>query len=143
MSVEIEPAREASAELVEAAARLLPQLSARASVPGRAELAEIVASAATELLLARSGGTIVGMLTLVWFRTPTGVHALVEDVVVDAAARGAGVGEALVRAALARARERGATAVDLTSRPQREAANRLYQRLGFEPRHTNLYRFTL
>ena len=75
------------------------------------------------------------------FRIPTAVRAIIEDVVVDAAARGRGVGEALTNAAVARARAEGCRTVDLTSRPSREAANRLYQRLGFQPRDTNVYRF--
>ena len=88
-------------------------------------------------------GEIVGMLTLVVFRIPTGVRALIEDVVVDETARGRGVGEALTYAAFDRARAAGAKTVDLTSRPSREAANRLYQRLGFERRDTNVYRYSL
>ena len=78
-----------------------------------------------------------------WFRIPTGVRAWIEDVVVDGDARGRGVGEALNRHALDRARMLGAKTVDLTSRPSREAANRLYQRIGFVPRETNVYRFDL
>ena len=86
-------------------------------------------------------GRILGSLTLVVFPIPTGIRAWIEDVVVDEAARGRGVGEALNRAALDRARAAGARTVDLTSRPSREAANRLYQRIGFQPRDTNVYRF--
>jgi len=88
-----------------------------------------------------STGAVVGSLTLVVFRIPTGVRAWIEDVVVDGAARGRGVGEALNRFALDRAAALGARTVDLTSRPTREAANRLYRRLGFEPRDTNIYRY--
>jgi len=80
------------------------------------------------------------MMTLVVFRIPTGVRAWIEDVVVDEAARGRGVGEALNRVAIQRAHDAGARTVDLTSRPSREAANRLYSRLGFEQRDTNVYR---
>jgi len=93
------------------------------------------------LLVARLDGRIVGSLTLALFRIPTGMRAWIEDVVVDEAARGHGVGDALNRAALEIAAERGARTVDLTSRPSREAANRLYRRLGFQPRETNVYRF--
>ena len=88
-------------------------------------------------------GTLLGSLTLALFRIPTGLRAWIEDVVVDDAARGRGVGEELNRVALRRAAEAGATTVDLTSRPSREAANRLYQRLGFERRDTNVYRIKL
>lgn len=122
--------------------RLLPQLSSSNLPPGREALEEIVRSPATQLLLAVEGETILGALTLAVFRLPTGLRAWIEDVVVDADARGKGVGEALNREALRRAAGLGATTVDLTSRPSREAANRLYQRLGFERRETNVYRYT-
>jgi ribosomal protein S18 acetylase RimI-like enzyme len=94
-------------------------------------------------LLAKLDGAIVGSLTLVIFNIPTGIRAWIEDVVVDGDARGNGVGEALNLFAIEEARKRGAVTVDLTSRPSREAANRLYQRLGFVARDTNVYRFTL
>jgi ribosomal protein S18 acetylase RimI-like enzyme len=92
-------------------------------------------------LLAKVDGVIVGSLTLVIFHIPTGIRAWIEDVVVDVDARGKGVGEALNKFALAEAKRQGATTVDLTSRPSREAANRLYQRLGFKARETNVYRY--
>jgi ribosomal protein S18 acetylase RimI-like enzyme len=137
----VEEATRVDDELVNAVARLIPQLSSSA-VPGRQELTQIVDSEAAILLVVRTGeGAIVGSLTLVLFRVPTGVRAWIEDVVVDEAARGAGVGEALVRAALSRATAAGARSVDLTSRPSRASANRLYQRLGFETRTTNVYRW--
>ncbi|MDP9452321.1 MAG: GNAT family N-acetyltransferase [Actinomycetota bacterium] len=140
----IEEVGAATSEVVAAFARLVPQLSRSAPPPGQAELAEMVASPATTLLVARtSAGEIVGSLTLVGFRIPTGLRAWIEDVVVDESARGAGVGEALVRAALESAAAAGARSVDLTSRPSREAANRLYRRLGFERRETNVYRLEL
>ena len=131
-------------ELVEAFVALIPQLSTSSPPTSRAELEEIVASEADTLLVARDGtGRIVGTLTLAVFRIPTGVRAWIEDVVVDHAARGMGVGDALVDAAVARAAAAGAKTVDLTSRPSREAANRLYVRKGFELRTTNVYRFSL
>lgn len=139
----IEVANEATAELVDAFARLIPQLSRSSPPPTAAEVAEMVASPATDVLVARVDGRVVGSLTLVVFRIPTGVRAWIEDVVVDDAARGHGVGEALNRAALDLARSKGAKTVDLTSRPSREAANRLYRRLGFVERETNVYRFDL
>lgn len=130
-------------ELVSAFARLTPQLSRSAPAPGPAELAAVTASPATRLLVARVDGRVVGSLTLAVFAIPTGVRAWIEDVVTDEAARGRGVATALVRRALALATEAGARTVDLTSRPDREAANRLYARLGFERRATNVYRFDL
>jgi ribosomal protein S18 acetylase RimI-like enzyme len=93
--------------------------------------------------VARLDGEVVGSLTLAFYRIPTGLKAWIEDVVVDDTARGRGLGEALNRAALDEARRRGAKDVSLTSRPSREAANRLYRRIGFEPRETNVYRYTL
>jgi ribosomal protein S18 acetylase RimI-like enzyme len=131
---------------VEAFGRLIPQLSSSNPPPSETELAEICESAASVLLVAvdrDDDDRILGSLTLAWFRIPTGVRAWIEDVVVDESARGHGVGELLNRAALDRARQLGAKTVDLTSRPSREAANRLYQRIGFVPRDTNVYRFSL
>lgn len=133
-------------ELVESIARLIPQLSASASIPTANHLECLVASSAAQLLIARDpnqSDRIVGTLTLVLFRIPTGVRAWIEDVVVDQPARRRGVGELLCRAAIERARTAGARNVDLTSRSARKAANRLYQRLGFSPRVTNLYRYPL
>lgn len=131
-------------ELVRAFATLIPQLSSSNPPPTAAELAEIIAAPATQLLLAvDDDGTVLGALTLAVFRIPTGLRAWIEDVVVDDAARGRGVGEALNQEALDRARAAGATTVDLTSRPSREAANRLYQRIGFQQRTTNVYRYDL
>lgn len=140
----IAEAREVTPELVEALDQLVPQLSSSSPAPSDEELGEIVASPASVLLVARDPderNRIVGSLTLVVFRIPTGMRAWIEDVVVDAAARGRGVGEALNRAALERAREAGARTVDLTSRPSREDANRLYRRIGFVERETNVYRY--
>jgi ribosomal protein S18 acetylase RimI-like enzyme len=132
-------------DLVAAFARLVPQLSSSSPPPGRDELAAIVASPATVLFIARDSeeATIVGTLTLALFRIPTGLRAWIEDVVVDSEWRGRGIGEALNRAALARAAAEGARTVDLTSRPSREVANRLYRSIGFTSRETNVYRYTL
>lgn len=143
MTVAIEIATAVDDELVAAFARLIPQLSKSSPPPSAAELVEMVEGAATDVLVARLDGVVVGTLTLVTFRIPTGVRAWIEDVVVDDSARGAGVGDALNRFALDIARGKGAKTVDLTSRPSREAANRLYQRIGFEPRETNVYRYDL
>ncbi len=128
-------------DLVVPFAGLIPQLSRSSPPPDAVALAEIIASPATHLLLAEADGEVLGSLTLVVFRIPTGHRAWVEDVVVDDEARGRGVGEVLNRAALDLAAELGCRTVDLTSRPSREAANRLYQRLGFVARDTNVYRY--
>ncbi len=152
---EIIEALEVTTALVAAFERLTPQLSSSNPPPSAEALEEIVASPASMLLLAIEPGTsiggavpvdpdaIVGSLTLAVFPIPTGLRAWIEDVVVDGAARGRGVGETLNRAALDLARSVGARTVDLTSRPSREAANRLYQRIGFVARDTNVYRYDL
>ena len=131
-----------TAELVDAFGRLIPQLSSSSPPPTAAQLEEMVSAPGTTVFVASADEVIVGTLTLVMFRIPTGVRAWIEDVVVDSAAGRQGIGAALTNAALDKARHAGATTVDLTSRPSREAANRLYQRLGFEQRSTNVYRFS-
>ena len=141
---EIAIAERADAPMAAAIERLVRQLSSSASppIPTLDELRAMVESSATTLLLARAGdGRIVGMLALVVFRIPTGVRAWIEDVVVDADFRGKGLGEALTKRALDLALSRGARTVELTSRPNRVAANQLYRKLGFEVRGTNVYRY--
>ena len=140
-SVPVEIATQATEELLAACHRLIPQLSSSAKPMTNAELAEIVDSKSTSMFVARVDNQIVGLLTLAIFRIPTAVRAWIEDVVVDSSARGLGVGVALNMAAIAEATRRGAKTVDLTSRPSREAANKLYKRLGFVERDTNVYRF--
>ncbi|MGH9300606.1 MAG: GNAT family N-acetyltransferase [Acidimicrobiales bacterium] len=141
--IEITEASETSEELAEAFARLIPQLSSSSAPPTREQLAGMISSPAVTVLVARDGsdGPIMGTLTLAVFPIPTAVRAWIEDVVVDGEARGRGVGEALTLEAIRRAGRAGAKTVDLTSRPSRRAANQLYQRLGFELRQTNVYRF--
>ena len=140
-SVVVEHVTSVTDEVLEACHRLIPQLSSSSSPISRAQLDEIITGSSTVLFAARREGEIVGLLTLAVFRIPTAVRAWIEDVVVDEQARGHGVGEALSRAALAEAAHRGAKTIDLTSRPSREAANRLYQRIGFVRRDTNVYRY--
>ena len=142
MTATIEIVDAATDELVDAIAALLPLLSS-SRPPTRAELTELVGSASSDLFVARVDGAIVGVLTLSTYPTLTGTKAWIDDVIVSEAARGHGVGEALNRAAIDAARTRGLESIDLTSRPSREAANRLYQRIGFEQRTTNVYRFKL
>ncbi len=141
--VVVEPLRTVDDDVVEAFARLVPQLSSSSPAPDEAELKTIVTSDGTVIFVARLDGRIVGSLTFVTFRIPTGMKAWIEDVVVDESVRGRGVGELLNRAALDEARRRSIDSVSLTSRPSRDAANRLYQRIGFEPRETNVYRYRL
>jgi ribosomal protein S18 acetylase RimI-like enzyme len=142
VTVSVEVLREVTDEVVEAFGVLLPQLSRSAPPADRAVLEGVVSSAATTLLIARSNGKISGTLSLVMFPIPTGLRAWIEDVIVDEAARGQGIGQVLTIEALRIAEEAGARTVDLTSRPSREAAGRLYERAGFQSRSTRLYRYT-
>ncbi|MDX6425495.1 MAG: hypothetical protein QOD52_900 [Gaiellaceae bacterium] len=137
--MKVERVTEADETLAEAVGRLVPQLSPTRRPPGLVELAELVATPGTNLIVARDGVAVLGMLTLIVYRVPTGVRAWIHDVVVDETARGRGVGEALAREALRLAEDAGAISVELTTRQEREAANRLYRRLGFEQRETNVY----
>ena len=132
-------------QVVEAFGVLIPQLSSSSPPPTAAELQAMVDADANDVLVAvdSTTGQLLGSLTLVTFRIPTGIRSWIEDVVVDDAARGRGVGEALNQFALDLARSKGAKTVDLTSRPTREAANRLSLRMGFQLRTSNLYRFDL
>jgi ribosomal protein S18 acetylase RimI-like enzyme len=131
-------------ELVAAFARLVPQLSTSAQPPDTDRLTAIVSSPATRLLAAHTeDGEIAGVLTLACFHMPTGMRAWIEDVVVDEAVRGEGIGAALVEEAVRLAQAAGARTIDLTSRPEREEANRLYKRTGFSRRETNVYRRVL
>lgn len=143
MTVRVEIVDEENDETLDAINRLLPQLSSTANVMTMMQLRDVVKSSSSTLFVARIEEIIVGTLTLVLFRIPTGMRGWIEDVVVDQSARGAGVGEALTVAAIEVAKLRGARSLDLTTRPSREDANRLYSRLGFERRETNVYRFFL
>lgn len=148
VSISVKAATEVDDGLVEAFSRLIPQLSSSSQPPTAAELLSIIDNPNSVLFIAELDGeddarSVVGSLTLAFYRIPTGLKAWIEDVVVDESARGLGVGEALNVAAIDESRQRGAKNVSLTSRSSREAANRLYQRLGFEPYETNLYRFGL
>lgn len=148
VSVSVRAATEVDDGLVEAFSRLIPQLSSSSPPPTAAELLSIIDNPNSVLFIAELDGdddvrSVVGSLTLAFYRIPTGLKAWIEDVVVDESARGLGVGEALNVAAIDESRQRGAKNVSLTSRSSREAANRLYQRLDFEPYETNLYRFGL
>ncbi|MFF5476398.1 GNAT family N-acetyltransferase [Streptomyces sp. NPDC012935] len=143
MDVQVEIVREASAELVAGFARLLPQLSGSAKPLDLAAVDRIVRCGTNTVLVARADGEIVGTLTLVQIPVPSGLRARIEDVVVDGAARGHGVAGLLMGEAVRLARESGARTVDLTSRPDRVSANRLYEGLGFGPRESTVYRMYL
>jgi len=142
VTIAVEVLNEVTDEAVEAFGRLLPQLSSSAAPPDAAALTAIVGSPAVTVLIARSDGNIVGSLTVALFPIPTGLRAWIEDVVVDEAARGQGVGALLTHEAIRLARDAGARSLDLTTRPSREAAGRLYERAGFKQRETRLYRYS-
>jgi GNAT superfamily N-acetyltransferase len=143
VTVRIEAASEATAELHAALARLLPQLNPSVPIPTLDHLKAMVADPAVTLLVARDGTGIVATAAVVIYATPIWIKARIEDVVVDEEARGRGVGEAIVKRCIEVARERGAAIVELQSARSREAANRLYPRLGFDLRDSNVYRMKL
>ena len=139
--MQIEIQSKFSEELLDAFTRLIPQLKISFPLLTRDELNSLLASDASTLMTARdeSTGQIIGMLTLIVYRVPTGIRARIEDVVVDESMRGRGIAVELVQRALKIAREKGADGVALTSNPKREAANRLYQKVGFKKWETNVY----
>jgi len=124
-------------------AALMPQLNPALVGPTQSELIALLVDPATTLIVASDDETIVAAATVVVYTTPAWVKARIEDVVVDEAARGRGIGEALINECLNVARKRGASVVELQSARRREAANRLYPRMGFEKRESNVYRMTL
>ena len=143
MGIRVEAIQEASQELIDAFGRLLPQLSSTAKSLDYEAVSRMVTCGANSVLVARTSDVIVGTLTLVLLPLPSGVRARIEDVVVDGEARGQGVAALLTEEALRIAREAGGRTVDLTSRQDRAAANRLYERLGFQARQSMVYRFPM
>lgn len=142
--MKVEVFRGDPAELASALVGLVPQLSKSNPPPSVDDVAEMLATdAITQFVAREDDGTIVGVSTLATFRIPTALRAWIEDVIVDESVNGRGIGSALTNAMIDHARSLGCATVDLTSRPSREAANRLYKKLGFEMRDTNVYRFDL
>ena len=144
MNIEIEEIQNVTEALIDAMNRLIPQLSSSYTPPSTQDLAQIVSSPNTSLMVAKDinqNNRIVGSLTLVLYRIPTGVRAWIEDVVVDQDERKKGIGQALNRFAMDYASKRGAHSINLTSRPNRKTANHLYRNLGFKKRETNVYRY--
>jgi len=142
--IKISELTEATPSVLESINQLLPQLSSKASSLSMEQLLELISSDSTLVFVcSNAADEIIGMLSLVIMKIPTGRKAWIEDVVVDSKARGQGLGKALMDHALQEARERGVKAIDLTSRPSREGANRLYQSLGYQIRETNVYRYKL
>jgi ribosomal protein S18 acetylase RimI-like enzyme len=142
MLIDVEVVHEPSDEVVSAFARLLPQLSRTAAPLDLAAIARMLSHDANTVFVARVDGVIVGTLTLVMVPIPSGLRARIEDVVVDTSARGCGVGTALTIAAIEHARAADARTLDLTSRPERDSAGRLYERLGFQERDSRIYRYS-
>ena len=134
---------ECNANALSAINGLLPQLSKSSQPMNMDRLSELVKSDNTFLFVASKEGQVLGMLSLVVLKIPTGNKAWVEDVVVDQSARGKGLGKSLMNHALEDAKKRGVKSIDLTSRPSRESANKLYQDLGYEIRETNVYRYKI
>jgi len=140
--MQIDIVTQADEELYDAFQRLIPQLTNNNPPPSLNDLADLVRDASSTLMVARDDhGEIVGALTLTVYRVPTGIRSIIEDVIVDASARGQGIGDALMKYAINLAREKGAQNISLTSNPMREAANRLYLRMGFKKRETNAYQY--
>jgi ribosomal protein S18 acetylase RimI-like enzyme len=142
--MQIEIVNEGTVELQDAFQRLVPQLTNNNPPPSLNDLTALVRDSSSTLMVARGdAGKIIGALTLTVYRVPTGVRSIIEDVIVDNSARGGGVGEALMKRAVEIAREKGASNISLTCNPMREAANKLYQRMGFKKRETNAYQIKL
>lgn len=138
--MQIDIVTKADEELYEAFQRLVPQLTNNNPPPSLNDLADLVRDSSSTLMVARNEKQeIVGALTLAVYRVPTGIRSIIEDVIVDASARGQGIGEALMQRAIEIAKEKGAGNISLTSNPLRESANRLYLRVGFKKRETNAY----
>ena len=139
---EIQIVQTADEELYDAFQRLIPQLTNNNPPPSLNNLTDLVRDASSTLMVARDDhDKIVGALTLTVYRVPTGIRSIIEDVIVDTSARGQGIGDSLMKYAINLAREKGAQNISLTSNPLREAANRLYLRVGFKKRETNAYQY--
>ena len=141
--IEISEIQQADEAVLTSVNRLLPQLSKSAKLIDIKQLNRLTESECTRLYFAKEGTEVLGMLSLVVFPIPTGFKAWIEDVVVDERARGKGVGKALMKKALAEAVNLGTKSIDLTSRPSRETANKLYQSIGYQERETNVYRYKI
>ena len=136
--MKIEHVTEASDGLVSTIRALLPQLTEARTPPTLEQLQDVVSN--QTLLVARDdAGSVLGTLTFVLYRVSSGVKGRIEDVIVDESARDHGVGEALVREGMRLANEAGVLMLELTSMPYRQSANRLYRRLGFVRKPTNVY----
>lgn len=130
-------------QVLEAFKKLIPQLAPGCVLPTKIDLEAIVNSDATQIFIAEENDEILGTLTLVFNNIPTGPKIWIEDVVVDDAARGKGVGEQLMEFSIDYVKNQHLKSINLTSSPDRVAANALYRKLGFQQRETNVYRLTM
>jgi len=101
---------------------------------------ELLTSDNSHLFFLLDENTIAGMATVGIYSSPTGVKGWIEDVVIDEAYQGKGLGRALTQHAIDYAKSQHADSLMLTSHPSRIAANKLYQSIGFEQKQTNVYR---
>lgn len=109
------------------------------------DLENIIASKTSSLFIVKETPTqkIAGMVTLIVYRIPDTTKGSIEDLVVSESFRGNGLGEKLLMAAIEKAKVLGVRTLMLTSNPSRVAANKLYQKLGFEHYETNVYKVKL
>lgn len=141
--MQIEILSDVDNKIITAFNRLMQQLSSNYKPIAKEYLIDIINSSNIIIFVAKENETIIGSLSLVFYNIPTGMKAWVEDVVIDQSVRGKGVGKALIEQAIVYAKQSGASKLDLTSSPERVAANKLYQKLNFEKRETNVYRLML
>lgn len=145
MEIYIEKVKNYSIELTEAINKLLRQLDESASFLTKEDVKSMIASPVNSLFVARrkNNKEIVGMLTLIVYRIPVGKKGWLEDLVIDKVYRNKGIATKLIHYAIGNAKANGVLYVNFTSRPEKKDANRLYRRLGFEKRNTNVYRIEL
>lgn len=142
--MQIQIVTQADDELYEAFQRLIPQLTNNNPPPSLDLLLSLLRDESSTLLVARDeSNKIIGALTLIVYKVPTGIRSIIEDVIVDESARGKKVGEQLMLKAIEIAQKKEASNISLTSNPHRLAANRLYIKLGFQKRETNVYQMKL
>lgn len=141
--IEIREVKQFGQRIYTSVLSLLKQLSPDAILPDEAHLNEIIESENSYLFVAELNEQIVGMLTVVTYNIPSGMKTWIEDVVVDAELRGKGIGKLLTMHAIEFAKSTGAASIELTSRPSRVSANKLYQEIGFQQRETNCYKLLI
>ena len=141
--LEIFELKEVCNSYVEPVNRLLAQLSSSGACIDAEQLKALVECGASHLFLAKYKGEVVGMLTLGEYLAPTGRKMWIEDVVVDAAARGLSIGRAMVDHSIGYAKGLGNGVLMLTSRPSRIAANSLYRSCDFQHKETNVYKMDI